>query len=178
VSLLRKMVENLKAMEKLVRSSMQYTVLGLASGVYYRELTRRLHVDRQRPNQLRAVHGHCLTLGGLFFLLVLLLERSFHLFQQRHYRPFYVTYHIGLGLTITVMLLHGTLTTLGKDTSSRWITWSAGLGHTLMAVGFGYFYGALQSAVRASRESDATARPASSVRGGGEKGRYWVLLGF
>ncbi|CAM66798.1 hypothetical protein, unknown function [Leishmania infantum JPCM5] len=137
-------------MEKLVRASMNYTIFGLASGVYWRELTKHLKYVSNGTSQLRVMHTHCFALGSFFFLFVLLLEKCFALTKQKNYKKFYITYNIGLGITLMIMMIHGTLTVMGNDQNSRLISWTAGLGHIFLSVGFGYFYNVLLSAVRAS----------------------------
>ncbi|CAJ03298.1 hypothetical protein LMJF_15_0740 [Leishmania major strain Friedlin] len=137
-------------MEKLVRASMNYTIFGLASGVYWRELTKHLKYMSNGTSQLRVMHTHCFALGSFFFLFVLLLEKCFALTKQKNYKKFYITYNVGLGITLMIMMIHGTMTVMGKDQNSRLISWTAGLGHIFMSVGFGYFYNVLLSAVRAS----------------------------
>ncbi|KAG5482879.1 hypothetical protein LSCM1_06913 [Leishmania martiniquensis] len=149
-------------MEKLVRASMNYTIFGLASGLYWRELTKHLRYVSNGTSQLRVVHTHCFALGSFFFLFVLLLEKSFSLTTQKNYKKFYVTYNIGLGITLMMMLVHGTLTVVGKDQNSRLISWAAGLGHIFMSVGFGYFYNVLLGAVRASSGTAQKTTRASS----------------
>lgn len=126
---------------KLVRASAGYCAAGLLGGVYWRELTRRREYDTSSArNQLRIFHTHSFSLGSMFFLIVLALEKSFRLPRNARYKKFYVTYNIGLGITLLMMLVHGTLTVIGKDKNSRIISWVAGLGHVLMTVGFGYLY--------------------------------------
>lgn len=142
---------------------MNYTIFGLASGVYWRELTRHLKYVSNGTSQLRVMHTHCFSLGTFFFLFVLLLEKNFALTRQKNYKKFYVTYNIGLGITLTMIMIHGTLTVIGKDQKSRLISWTAGAGHIMMAVGFGYFYNVLIGAVRASvaKGDDKKAVPAA-----------------
>lgn len=135
-------------MNKLARASGSYTGLGLLSGIYYRELTRYMKYDRQLPTQLRAVHTHCLALGGLFFLIVLLLEKSFTLSGQKHFKKFYVTYNMGLGLTLLAMLVRGTSTVFYGETKMPLVSVTAGIGHIILTVSFGFFYNILINAVR------------------------------
>lgn len=52
-------------------------ILGLVSGLYYRELTKLNAFTGD--SQLGLVHGHLLALGVLFFLIVLALEKAFTL---------------------------------------------------------------------------------------------------
>ncbi|EPY29649.1 hypothetical protein STCU_04372 [Strigomonas culicis] len=146
-------------MEKLARSSMNYTLFGLAGGFYYRELTRHVGFDRAFPTQLRAFHTHCISLGTLYFLLVLVLEKQFKLSKQKDYKKFYISYNIGLGFTLLMMLAHGTMTVLGKEESSHWMRWPAGLGHLGLSTGFYYFFKVLRAAIR--DDVAATAPPSS-----------------
>lgn len=137
-------------MEKLARASASYTMFGLAAGVYWRELTRHLGYVSNGTSQLRVMHTHCFSLGTFFFLFVLLLEKNFSLSSHKDYKKFYITYNIGVGVTLMMILVHGTLTVIDKDPKSRIISWTAGAGHTITAVGFYYFYKILLSAVRAA----------------------------
>lgn len=144
-------------MEKLVRASMGYTAFGLVSGFYWRELTRNRSIESYGTSQLRVMHAHCFVLGSFFFLFVLLLEKNFGLTKQKNYKKFYISYNIGIGVTLLMLLVHGTLTVLGKDKKSRLISWAAGFGHMMTTVGFGYFYNVLLNAVRGSAPSIAKA---------------------
>ncbi|KPA75155.1 hypothetical protein ABB37_08817 [Leptomonas pyrrhocoris] len=149
-------------MEKLARASMGYTIFGLASGVYWRELTRHLGYVSNGTSQLRVMHTHCFSLGTFFLLFVLLLEKNFCLSKHKDYKKFYITYNIGIGITLTMILVHGTLTVTDKDPKSRFISWTAGAGHIITAVGFYYFYKVLLSAVReASNKSDKKPQESS-----------------
>jgi hypothetical protein len=139
-------------MEKLARASMGYTMFGLAAGVYWRELTRHLGYVSNGTSQLRVMHTHCFSLGTFFFLFVLILEKNFKLSKHKDYKKFYITYNIGIGITLTMILVHGTLTVIDKDPKSRLISWTAGAGHTITAVGFYYFYKILLNAVRADSD--------------------------
>lgn len=147
-------------MLKLARASMGYTVGGLLGGFYYRELTRHRHYPAGEPTQLRVFHTHSFALGTIFFLIVLLLEKNFALSRQKNYKRFYITYNIGLGITLLMLLIHGTITVIGKERKTRWITWSAGVGHVFLTLGFGCFYDVLMKAVKAAtpplKPEDAT----------------------
>lgn len=134
---------------KLSRASRNYTYLGLLTGIYYRELTKYMQTN-PRETQLRVLHTHCLSLGTIFHLLVLILEKQFKLSRQVNYKKFYTTYNIGLGITLMMLIVHGTLTTIGKDCNTRWITWTAGLGHTILAIGFYFFFDCLSKSIAVS----------------------------
>ena len=56
-----------------------FTVLGLISGVAYRELGRYLEVPLTQPTSLATVHTHLLVLGSVVLLIVLALAGSFNI---------------------------------------------------------------------------------------------------
>ena len=64
-------------MRKLKNAAHVYMVLGLLSGVFYREFTR--FNDFTGKTQLSVVHTHVLALGMLAFLIVLALDKQFQL---------------------------------------------------------------------------------------------------
>ncbi|MDT2704108.1 DUF2871 domain-containing protein [Enterococcus dongliensis] len=131
-------------MKKLVRVSMSYMIIGLLFGVYYRELTKWF--DFSGKTQLSTLHTHTLVLGMFFFLIVLLLEKNFHITAHKWYKRFYITYNIGLGITLLLMLIHGTMTVMGIESSAA-ISGVAGLGHIIMTIGLGFFFAILFGSV-------------------------------
>ncbi len=56
-------------MRKIYYAANTYMILGLAGGLYYRELTKLNHFTGD--GQLGLVHTHLLALGMLFFLVML-----------------------------------------------------------------------------------------------------------
>ncbi|WP_270790300.1 DUF2871 domain-containing protein [Enterococcus diestrammenae] len=130
--------------KKLVRVSMSYMIIGLLFGVYYRELTKWF--DFSGKTQLSTLHTHTLVLGMFFFLIVLLLEKNFHITAHKWYKRFYITYNIGLGITLLLMLIHGTMTVMGIESSAA-ISGIAGLGHIIMTIGLGFFFAILFGSV-------------------------------
>ncbi|WP_305094121.1 DUF2871 domain-containing protein [Prescottella sp. R16] len=128
----------------LVNSAFGYAVAGLASGLYYRELTKAQDFDG--PTQLSVVHTHFLVLGVLFLLIVAIFERLFVLSANPLYRWFSVTFHAGLILTVSMQLVHGTMQVFGKEASAA-ISGIAGIGHVLLTVAFVVFFLTLRSAV-------------------------------
>lgn len=127
-------------MKKLVRVSMFYMIFGLIAGVYYRELTK--FYDYSGETQLGTLHTHILVLGMFFFLIVLLLEKNFQLTQHKNYKKFYAFYNSGLGITLLMMIIHGTMTVLGYSSNAA-IAGLAGLGHIILTIGLGYFFNVL-----------------------------------
>lgn len=135
-----------------MRASGGYTAFGLVSGVFYREYSRFCGFDTSvKQTQLRTLHTHSFTLGTMFTLIVLLLEKSFNLSSQKSFKKFYSLYHSGLGITLICMLIQGTLVTSGKE-KNFYVTWAAGLGHALVGAGFYYFFLTLSSSVNDLRK--------------------------
>lgn len=124
-------------MKMLFRAAHVHMILGLVSGLYYREITKA-H-DFTGDSQLGVVHTHLLALGMLFFLLVLALERSFLLTEGRLFPWFFWIYNAGLVLTVGVMTVRGTMTVLDRP-SSEAIAGIAGLGHILLTAGLILFF--------------------------------------
>ncbi|PWI12849.1 hypothetical protein DI272_00775 [Streptomyces sp. Act143] len=119
-------------MKKLLNAAHLYMILGVVSGLYYRELTKAEHFTGQ--TQLGVVHTHVLALGMLFFLVVLALEKLFSLTSNALFGWFFWIYNAGLVITVGMMTLHGTLTVLGHDSGAA-ISGIAGLGHILLTAG-------------------------------------------
>ncbi|MGW4535702.1 DUF2871 domain-containing protein [Nocardia sp. NPDC004340] len=138
-----------RPMKTLVTTAHIYMIIGVFSGLYYREITKIEHFTGQ--TQLGVVNTHVLALGMLFFLIVLAVEKQFTLSAWKSlFTWFFWLYNTGLAITIAVMTLHGTLTVLGKN-SNEAIALVAGLGHILLTAGLIVFFIALGKAVEASR---------------------------
>ena len=127
-------------MRKLARTSMTYMIAGLLAGVFYREFGR--FNDFTGKSQLNTLHTHILVLGMFFFLIVLLLEKNFQLSEHKNYKKFYAIYNSGLGLTLLLMLVNGSMTVLGHETSGM-MAGFAGIGHIVLTVGLGFFFNVL-----------------------------------
>ncbi|SHE71446.1 Protein of unknown function [Atopostipes suicloacalis DSM 15692] len=127
-------------MKKITYSSLGYTPFGLLVGVFYREFPKFIQTPEAIVgSQLSVVHTHSLTLGTFFFLFALILTKLFHLDEHKHFNNFFITYHIGLGLTILVMLVHGIYVTLGNDPHAAF-SGIAGVGHIILTIGLGLFF--------------------------------------
>lgn len=132
-------------MNKLVKTSAFYGIFGLILGVFYREFTKFNGFTGK--TQLAVTHTHALMLGMFMFLVVLVLEKNFNLSQFKQYKGFYLTYNIGLLITLAMLIFHGSMTVLGKETGAA-ISGIAGLGHIFLAIGIGLLFHCLAKAVR------------------------------
>ncbi|MGW4641445.1 DUF2871 domain-containing protein [Sphaerisporangium sp. NPDC004334] len=124
-------------MKKLYYAAHTYMILGVVSGLYYRELTKMN--DFTGDTQLGVVHTHLLALGMLFYLVVLALEKLFTLSASKLFNWSFWVYNAGLALTVLMMIIHGTQTVLGARTSAA-ISGIAGLGHIVLTVGLILFF--------------------------------------
>jgi hypothetical protein len=139
---------------KIFTAAATYTALGLVGGVYYRELTKAEHFTG--TTQLSFVHTHLFALGMLFFLVVLALEKSFTLTASRWFPLFFIVYQVGLVLTVTLLVFHGTMTVLGHQTGPA-VSGIAGLGHIGLTAGLVFFLLALKERVDAAERAAAPA---------------------
>ena len=136
-------------MKRLLNTSFLYMILGLASGLFYREYTKAtgtLGAD----TQLSILHTHFLTLGMMVFLIVLALDAIFSLSGRRSFTVFYWTYNIGLLVTVALQAVRGVLTLDGQDpaTTTAAIPGIAGLGHIILTVGLVALFVALRAAIK------------------------------
>jgi hypothetical protein len=131
----------------LYRSAATWTALGLASGLFYRELTKANEFTGW--TQLSVVHTHALTLGTVVLLLFLALTAVFDLGADKRFRWGVGVWNVGLVLTTSLMTVKGMLQVLGNDTAnSPAIAGISGLGHLTLAVAFILVFLALGTAVR------------------------------
>ncbi|MFJ9815821.1 DUF2871 domain-containing protein [Streptomyces sp. NPDC101151] len=140
-------------MRKILNTAHVYMIIGVVSGLYYRELTKA--EDFEGDTQLAVVHTHVLALGMLFFLVVLALEKQFTLTGHRLFGWFFWIYNAGLAVTVGMMTLHGTLTVLGRSGGGA-IAGIAGLGHVLLTAGLVLLF------VTVGKCLPAAARPADT----------------
>ena len=121
-------------MKRYINSALLYAILAMAGGVFYREFTKFNGFTAKTT--LAVVHTHYFLLGMVFFLLLLLLEKSFS-FTSEKTRRVLAVYHIGLNLTSVMLVVRGVLQVLVPALSSgrsAAISGFAGIGHILSGV--------------------------------------------
>jgi len=144
-------------MKKLFYAAFAYMLVGVASGLFYREFTKLNDFPEGQFTQLGLVHTPLLTLGFIVLLVVLALEKLFALSRSKLFGWFFWVYNAGLVLTAAMLVLHGSLTVLGEE-SSKMIAGIAGLGHILLSVGMVLLFLALGRALKL----DAAGREAAT----------------
>ena len=127
-------------MKKIAKSAMAYLIFGLIAGVSFREFPKMVDAAQYvEESQLSIVHVHTLTLGMLFFLFVLIFARLFNIHEHKWFNKFFLTYHIGLFITLVIMLVHGIWVSVGNEPHPAF-SGMAGIGHIVVTVGFGMFF--------------------------------------
>ncbi len=135
-------------MRKLFFAASAYLILGLASGLFYREFTRSQdYTAMDGFTQLSVVHTHVLTLGVIMLLIVLVLEKVFTLSKSKAFGWFFWIYNLGLVVTATAMTINGSLHVLGQEASKALIGIS-GSGHILLTAAFLLLFVALWNRVK------------------------------
>ncbi len=138
-------------MKKLFYAAFSYMVLGVLSGLFYREFTKANNFTGE--TQLSVVHTHLLTLGFIVLLIVLILEKVFVLSQSPLLSWFFWIYNAGLVLTAAMLTVHGMLSASGtpEDSISKAIPGIAGMGHILLSAGMVLLFLALRTRIFAAR---------------------------
>lgn len=111
-----------------------YAVIAMIFGVFYREFTKFNHFTGQ--TNLSVMHTHYFMLGMFFFLILMLVEKSFH-FSDNGVGKILIVYQIGLNITGVGFLMRG-LTQVWEAELSKGMDASisgiAGIGHILTGV--------------------------------------------
>ncbi|MEO7122389.1 MAG: DUF2871 domain-containing protein [Lacisediminihabitans sp.] len=122
-------------MKKLFYAATVYLVLGLASGLFYREFTKSNDYTAANGfTQLSVVHTHLLTLGVIVLLIVLVLEKVFELSRSALFGWFFSLYNIGLVVSTAMMVVNGVRHVLGESSSAA-IAGISGSGHIILTAG-------------------------------------------
>ena len=133
-------------MKKLFYAAFAYMLVGVLSGLFYREFTKANDFPSGEFTQLGLAHTHLLTLGFIVLLIVLVLEKQFTLSRSKLFGWFFWVYNAGVIVTSAMLIWHGTLTVLGQE-SNAMIAGIAGLGHIAITAGMIVFFVALRRAV-------------------------------
>lgn len=121
-------------MKRYMNMALLYAVLAMIGGVFYREFTK--FNGYTEKTTLGVVHTHYFLLGMVFFLLMLLLEKSFSFTEAKTGRIL-AAYHTGLNLTVVMFIVRGVTQVLETDLSSginAAISGVAGIGHILLGI--------------------------------------------
>lgn len=79
---------------------------------------------------LSVVHTHYLILGMVFFLLLVLVEKNYSFINDK-VRKYLLLYHIGLNLTVVMLVVRGVVQVLSLDVSSVVLF---GIAHLILGI--------------------------------------------
>lgn len=116
------------------RSALVYALCAMVGGVFYREFTKAFAFEGETT--LSVVHTHYFVLGMAFMLALLALEASLG-FVRPSTGKWCALYHLGLNLTVALLVARGVTQVLGCELSRTLdasISGLAGLGHILLSV--------------------------------------------
>lgn len=122
--------------KKLLYSAFIWAFIGVASGLYYRELTKFSGFEFDAHQQLSTVHTHLIVLGFVIQLLIFAVAKVLQAGPAKSATLFYWFWNVGIVLTGGMMLLKGSLVVLGNSADSAAFAGIAGLGHISLTVGF------------------------------------------
>ena len=121
-------------MKRCMNASLLYAILAMVGGVFYREFTKFNGFTAR--TSLGVVHTHYFLLGMVYFLLLLLLEKSFSFMGAKTERVL-TAYQVGLNLTAVMFVVRGVPQVLGTELSTGMnaaISGIAGIGHILLGI--------------------------------------------
>lgn len=146
-------------LKKLFIWATTWTIVGLGSGLYYRELSK--HHGLPKGTQLAVTHTHALAMGALAMLTLLAVAAALRLERNKPFGLGVLIWNIGLIITVGMMVTKGTMQVLGKnvDTSAA-LAGPAGLGHIIVTIGFAFVLIGIGQAVSA-RQAELDAEPAA-----------------
>lgn len=146
---------------RLYVAAAAWTVVGLASGLYYRTLTHSRGFTDGMSTQLAVSHTHSLVLGTIVMLVWLALVKVFVAESVSQLSQAFWVWQAGLVLTVATMLVKGTLQVLGQAAAdSSALAGISGLGHILLTVAFGLFFIGLKKGLDVPSGTGAFARTA------------------
>lgn len=136
-------------MKKMINTAFGYMIAGLVSGVFFREFNKLNGFTGY--SQINVIHTHTLMLGMFMFLIVALFFIKFNLDDDKRFNRFYMTYNVGLILSIVMMLVRGITQVLEMNVSkglNASISGISGLAHIIMTIGLMYLFAILRTKVK------------------------------
>ena len=116
---------------RYANTALVYAVIAIVFGIFYREFTKFSHFSGQ--TNLSIIHTHYFLLGMFFFLLLMLLEKSFS-FSDQNIGRILLVYHLGLNMTALGFLMRGFTQVWGMDLRPELDASISGIGHILTGI--------------------------------------------
>lgn len=135
-------------MKRLANTAFVYALIAMLCGVIYREGSKFLELTE--PTTWSLTHSHFFVLGMFFFLIVLLLEKSFHMTKDKKFKIFYIIYNLGLIVTGIMLWIRGIfdITNNASITYDKMISGISGVGHLLLGISIILFFIILKNRIK------------------------------
>ena len=133
-------------MKKMINTAFIYMIVGLSSGVIYREFTKLQGFTGDTT--LSLLHTHALILGMFLFLIVALFFTQFNLSKDPKFKRFYMFYNLGLITTLLMLAVRGVTQVLEMEMSkglNASISGMSGLAHIFLTIGIVYLFQVLRN---------------------------------
>lgn len=131
-------------MKKYLNMATIYLIMGLLSGVFFREFTKFNNFEGK--TSLGVVHTHILVLGFLMMIMVMVLDYNFKLSKVKHFMKWFIVYN-GSVIYVTITLLVRGISEVKVLTISG-LNHIAGLGHAILGISLIYLMGILYKAIK------------------------------
>lgn len=140
-------------MKRLANTAFVYALIAMLCGVIYREGSKFLELTE--PTTWSLTHSHFFVLGMFFFLIVLLLEKSFHMTKDKKFKIFYIIYNLGLIITGIMLWIRGMIDIVGNISSTydKMVSGISGIGHILLGVGIILFFIILNNKIKGKNKT-------------------------
>lgn len=140
-------------MKKIVNTALIYAIVAMICGILYREGSRFLELTESTYWSL--THTHFFILGMFFFLIVLVLEKEFHITTDKKFNIFYIIYNLGLIITGIMLWMRGIIDIVGNVSSTydKMISGVSGIGHILLGVGIILFFIILNNKIKGKNKT-------------------------
>lgn len=140
-------------MKKIVNTALIYAIIAMLCGILYREGSRFLELTESTYWSL--THTHFFVLGMFFFLIVLVLEKEFHITTDKKFNIFYIIYNLGLIITGIMLWIRGMIDIVGNISSTydKMVSGISGIGHILLGVGIILFFIILNNKIKGKNKT-------------------------
>ncbi|PID78276.1 MAG: hypothetical protein CSA18_02300 [Deltaproteobacteria bacterium] len=132
-------------MKKLLNIAFVYTLLALASGVFFREFTKFNNFTEN--TDLALLHVHLLVLGTFLYLILALFSLNTNLLELKKFSLFQKIYNPSLILMITMILLKGIIEVSGIEMSkglTAALSGISGISHIILTIAFFFLFKCLK----------------------------------
>lgn len=122
-------------MKKLINISFIYAILGMISGIFYREFTKIIGFTGKTA--LAFTHLHLFVLGMFLFLILALFALNTNLVEHKKFKSFLILYNIGLPFTVIMLYCRGITEVLELSLSTGLnaaISGFSGIAHIILGI--------------------------------------------